>query len=244
MDRAVFDRMQEVDGHHWWFVARRRIVHKMLSRFGGDKKTLRILEVGCGTGANLPMLQGFGIVDAIEPDCEARMVASRRFGLAVKSGYLPGGVELQDGHYDLIVLLDVLEHIGDDIGALTMLRSKLAPGGRIFLTVPAMPWLWSSHDVAHHHHRRYTAGELKNALERSGFELVHGAHFNTLLFPLIAVMRLIGRWTGRVGGDDMVPPGPVNRLLTVIFSFEKWWVTRISVPIGVSLAAVARTQPA
>ncbi len=103
-----------------------------------------ILEVGAGTGSNLSMLQGFGWVDAIEPDEAARALASRRGGIAVGGGLLPDRVELPDGRYDMIVLLDVLEHIENDRGSLQVLKRKLAPGGRLVLTVPAAPWLWSS----------------------------------------------------------------------------------------------------
>lgn len=244
MQREVFDRMEEIDGHHWWFVGRRCIVRELVKEFGAGNKTLRILEVGCGTGSNLPMLKEFGSVDAIEPDEAAREVASRRSGIRVRGGEVPGNIDLNEGEYDLIVLLDVLEHIGDDVGALSLLKSKLAPGGKILLTVPAVPWLWSSHDVAHHHHRRYTRSRLTDALDQSGFELVHNAHFNSILFPLIATMRLIGRIMGREGGDDAVPSRFINRLLTKIFAFERRWVARASMPFGVSLAAVARARPA
>lgn len=237
MDRAVYERMAEIDGQHWWFVARRKVVSRLLARHLA-KQPLRILEVGCGTGSNIPMLREFGMVDALEPDDQARAIASGRTGVAVKGGYLPSA-ELEDGAYDLIVLLDVLEHIPHDVAALAALRPKLAPGGKLVLTVPASPWLWSAHDEAHHHHRRYTARTLEQALRQAGFAPRHRTHFNSLLFPLIVGARAVGKLTGRSAGDDAMPPRLINALLQRVFGAERWWIGKLKMPFGVSLAAVA-----
>jgi 2-polyprenyl-3-methyl-5-hydroxy-6-metoxy-1,4-benzoquinol methylase len=239
MDRAIYDRMAEIDGEHWWFSARRRIVSTLIAAQTDLKPGARILEVGAGTGSNLTMLAQHGRIDAIEPDEAARALASKRGGIAVKGGLLPDGVVLEDGAYDLIVLLDVLEHIEDDKSTLAVLRGKLAPGGRLLLTVPAAPWLWSAHDVAHHHKRRYTAPALRAVLKAGGFRLRHMSHFNSLLFPLIAAARGVGKITRREGGDDSMPPAPINMLLEGLFASERHWVTRRSLPFGVSLLAVA-----
>lgn len=239
MDRAVFDRMAEIDGEHWWFAARRDIVAKLIERQANLRRPLRILEVGCGTGSNLALLQRYGQVDAIEPDDPARALATGRSGIAVKGGLLPDGVELEDGAYDLIVLLDVLEHIPDDRGTLAALRPKLAEGGRLMVTVPAAPWMWSAHDLAHHHQRRYTAGTLTDVFRAAGFRVQYRSHFNTLLFPLIAAARIAGRLLRREGGDDDIPPRPLNRLLKGLFGAERHLVGRASLPFGVSLALVA-----
>lgn len=239
MDRAVYDRMAEIDADHWWFVARRQIIDALIRKQAQPPKGARILEVGCGTGSNIALLQRFGTVDAIEPDDDARALSTERTGVAVKGGLLPDGVALEDEAYDLIVLLDVLEHIPDDGAALGALRRKLKPGGRLLITVPAMPSLWSAHDVAHHHQRRYTPAQLRAVVERSGFRIRHQSHFNTLLLPAIVAARLIGRITGKEGGDDAMPPAPVNALLKTVFGAERFVVPRIGVPFGVSLAVVA-----
>jgi SAM-dependent methyltransferase len=238
MDREIYDRMAEIDGEHWWFAARRDIVSRLITTQARPPKQARILEIGAGTGSNLAMLQTFGEVEAIEPDDGARALASKRSGIAVKGGLLPDGVELEDGRYDLIVLLDVLEHIDDDHGTLRVLTRKLTPGGKIVLTVPAAPWMWSSHDVAHHHKRRYTAGSFRAVLKGAGLRIRHMSHFNSLLFPPIAAVRLIGKLTGREGGDDGMPSPPVNTLFRHIFGAERYWATWASFPFGVSLLAV------
>jgi SAM-dependent methyltransferase len=241
MERAVYDRMARIDGEHWWFAARRDIIATLIAARIAKGRQLRILEVGCGTGANLGTLQQFGTVDAVEPDDAARAVAATRSGVAVKGGYLPG-VELADGAYDAIVMFDVLEHIPQDEEALAALRTKLAPGGRLMITVPANPWLWSGHDAQHHHHRRYTRKSLHAVMSLAGFAPQHVSYFNTLLFPVVVLRRAIGKLTGRESNDDVIPAPPVNRLLRAVFGAERWWLSRRSLPFGVSLLAIS--QPA
>ena len=239
MERHVYERMAEIDRDHWWFVGRRRILTGLLERWRPRKDALKILEVGCGTGGNIAMLQQFGTVDAIEPDDYARAFAAERTGVEIKGGYLPD-VPLKDAHYDLIVLLDVLEHIPDDRGALEALRPKLAPGGRLVLAVPAMPSLWSGHDVAHHHQRRYTKSTLEAVVKAAGFHTLRRTAFNTLLLPAIVGVRWLNKALGRKGGDeDRIPPAPVNGFLTWLFGAERHVAVRGLFPAGVSIALVA-----
>ena len=239
MERHVYDRMAESDRDHWGFVGRRRILTALSERWRPKKGPLRILEIGCGTGSNIAMLQQFGTVDAVEPDDHARAFASQRTGVAVKGGYLPD-VPLEDGYYDLIVLLDVLEHIPDDKGALAALKAKLAPGGRLMLAVPAMPSLWSGHDVAHHHQRRYTAQMLEKVVEAAGFRTLRRTRFNAFLLPAIVGVRWLNRLLRREGGDaDRIPARPVNGLLTWLFGAERHVAVRGLFPAGVSIALLA-----
>ena len=239
MERVIYDRMAQIDQDHWWFVGRRRIVTALIEKFRPTKAPLRILEVGAGTGSNIAMLQTFGTVAAIEPDDTARDFATKRTGVPIRGGYLPD-VPLEDGHYDLIVLLDVLEHIPGDREALAALRPKLAPGGRLLLTVPAIPGLWSGHDEAHHHHRRYTAATLEEVVRAGGFRTIHRSAFNSLLLPAIVAIRFLNKLRGREGGDeDALPPKPVNRLLGALFGAERHAAVRGLLPVGVSLGLVA-----
>ena len=185
------------------------------------------------------MLGAFGRLDAVELDEGARVIAAGRSGIAVRPGALPDGLPPAAGGYDMIVLLDVLEHIDADTAALAALRGRLRPGGRLVLTVPAYAWLWSRHDETHHHHRRYTAGLLAARLHAAGYRVTTLSYFNTVLFPLIAGVRVVNRWLGIDATDDAMPWRTVNSILRALFRSERHVIGRLCLPFGVSLAAVA-----
>jgi SAM-dependent methyltransferase len=142
--------------------------------------------------------------------------------------------------YDLIALLDVLEHVPDDRSSLIAIKERLKPGGTLLLTVPINPWMWSAHDVAHHHHRRYRKREIRKLAEDAGYEIELLSPFNSLLFPPIAAVRLIGKLTGKDDSDDAMPSPAVNKALDLIFGLERELVGRLPLPFGVSLVAVLR----
>ncbi|MFM1982687.1 MAG: hypothetical protein RJB22_1406 [Pseudomonadota bacterium] len=238
MDRDVYDRMAQHDATHWWYVARRRILADLMARVIRPAPAARILEVGCGTGHNFDMLGRFGTVEAIEIDDGARALAEQRLGRTIMTAPLPALDGVADGTYDVIALLDVLEHISDDVTSLQSLKRKLKPGGKILLTVPANPWMWSAHDLAHHHHRRYTQKSLNGVIARAGLKVDLMSHFNSLLFPVAAAARMIGKLVGKTTSDDQMPAAPVNALLTGIFGLERALIGRVPLPAGVSIVAI------
>ena len=238
MERVVYDRMEELDRVHWWYRARRNILSDLIERRIKLPADARILEIGCGTGHNVLMLQRFGEVDAIEIDEAARELAAERLGKAVGAAPLPELAGVPDGGYDLIAILDVLEHVEADEQALASMARKLRGGGRILLTVPAHPWMWSAHDVVNHHQRRYTKRSLQDVIARSGLKLEMISYFNSLLFPLAAGARLAGRVTGKQDSDDKLPPRPVNKLFEALFNLERHALGRVPFPPGVSLVAI------
>ena len=240
MERAVFDRMAELDQHHWWFLARRRILETLIDRIVQPPKKARILEVGCGTGHNLSMLKRFGKVEASELDPSARALASKRLRGQVKEAKLPDLSMFERDAYDLVALLDVLEHVPDDLGSLRAILKRLKPGGALLLTVPANPWMWSAHDVAHHHFRRYTRKQLKELFSKAGLEVQLLSYFNTLLYPLVAAARIIGKMTRKDTADDQLPGDVVNGVLGRIFGLESGMIGRMPMPFGVSLLAIVR----
>lgn len=240
MERHVFDRMAELDATHWWFTARRQILAAVIGRIVRPPKNARILELGCGTGHNLAMLEQFGRVEASELDRDARALSSKRLGRPVESAALPDLSAFPAESFDLVALLDVLEHVSDDNAALVAIRGRLKPGGKLLVTVPANKWMWSAHDVAHHHHRRYRRGELVDLARRTGFSIELISPFNTILFPLIAAVRLVGRVTGKAEADDSMPPAPINAVLETLFGLERGLIGRVPLPFGVSLVAVLR----
>ena len=238
MDRVIYDRMAEHDSTHWWYRARREVLANIIRHKVTLPPLANILEIGCGTGHNLAMLSGFGTVDAIEIDDHSRDIASKRLGRDVGASPLPALDGVADQSYDLVAILDVLEHVEDDRAALKAIAQRLRPGGTILITVPQYPWMWSGHDVANHHFRRYTKASLRAAIADAGLELDLLRSFNSLLFPLAAADRLVAKLTGRTGSDDALPAAPVNALFEKIFGLERYLVGRVPMPPGVSLVAL------
>jgi SAM-dependent methyltransferase len=239
MDRRVYDRMAEHDSTHWWYRARRDVLADFLTREARLPAGARILEIGCGTGHNLPMLAQFGTVDAIEIDPAARAIASERLGRAVGGAPLPELPGVEREAYDLVAVLDVVEHIEDDVAALAAMRACLKPGGKILIAVPAHQWMWSAHDVVNHHHRRYSKPSLVRAIRAAGLKERGLTYFNSLLFPLAAAARVAGRLTGRDDSDDAPPAAPLNALFERVFRVERHLVGRVPMPIGVSILTLA-----
>lgn len=238
MDRSAYASLSAQEGTHWWFVARRAILETLISRRIALRRDAHILEAGCGTGGNLAMLSRHGRVDALEYDGEALGIAAARGIGRVESGRLPDTIGFDGRCYDLIVLLDVLEHVEQDREALAALRDRLAPGGRILLTVPAAPWLWSEHDVLHHHKRRYTAASLHAVARDAGLQVDEKGHFNALLFPVAILVRAVQRLTGRGAATEAAPPTSLNTALRHVFAIERHLLGRVSLPFGLSLYAI------
>lgn len=244
MDRAVFDRMAELDQKHWWFTARRRILDQVIRRVARPPAGARILELGCGTGHNLDMLAAFGTVEASELDDHARELASKRLGSVIQKAALPDLSAFPADSYDMIALLDVLEHVVDDKGSLAAILTRLKPNGALVLTVPANPWMWSAHDVAHHHHRRYRKADLARLAREAGYDIDLLSPFNTMLFPLIAGVRVLNKLRGHDSADDALPGPTANRALDRLFGVEAGLIGRLPFPFGVSLVAVLRRPAA
>src|SRR5690242_65421 len=176
MEGYLFEEMARTEEHHWWFRGRRDVIEAVLRRYLPPASHRRILDVGCGTGGNLPLLQRFGHVEGLEGSTDALALCRRRLG---------PDFPLHQGH------------IPDAVGALRGLRSALAPDGLLVLTVPAFGFLWSEHDEVHHHQRRYTVDMLTGQLSAAGLRPRWSSYFNSLLFPPIAAVRLLQRLVPR-----------------------------------------------
>ncbi|MEN9201884.1 MAG: methyltransferase domain-containing protein [Thermostichus sp. DG_1_6_bins_120] len=244
MDPKAYEQMAKLEDEHWWFVGRRHILCRVLETLNLPASA-QILEAGCGSGGNLKMLSRFGKVWAIEKSELAHAIAQARGIGTVEQGELPEGIPFENQRFDLIALLDVLEHLEQDQEAVKALRSRLILTGYLVITVPAYPWLWSAHDELNHHKRRYTYRQLLAVLNASGLEVDFVCYFNSFLFPLIAGIRIMQGLLRKAfhfqEADDLkMPPLWLNQLLTHLFASEACLIPKFSPPFGLSLLAVAR----
>lgn len=239
MERVLYEQMAELDEVHWWYVARRKVLQSLIERRVRPPAGARILEVGCGTGHNFKMLERFGRVDAIEVDSEARGIAEKRLGRKIASARLPALRGIEREAYDLVAALDVVEHIDNDRATIEALASCLKSGGKLLVTVPAHQWMWSRHDELNHHKRRYSKRALARLIEESPLRLETIGYFNSILFPLAAAARLASKTRGKGGGEESLPPRPVNYLFERLFAAERRLVGAVPLPPGLSLFAVA-----
>lgn len=245
MNPDAYLEMAETESRHWWFAGRRAILARLIGDFELPADA-RILEIGAGTGGNLQMLSSFGQVSAFEMDATARSIALEKTGgrFDIRAGRCPADIPFPGEKFDLVCLFDVLEHIEQDVETLMAIQKLLAAGGRILITVPAYRWLWSAHDTFLHHKRRYSAGELRTKAVAAGLQPVRISYFNTILFPLAALVRLKDRLLG--GSSDSgtaIPPTPLNRLFSMLFSSERFILGRFDLPFGVSLLGVLQAGP-
>lgn len=238
MDPAYLAAHVEEDRFHWYFRGRLAVIRSALGRVL-PRGSLRLLEIGCGTGKMLGSLGAFGEAIGIETN-DALLAVARAAGLDVRKGALPDDLTVAPGWADVVLLLDVLEHLDDDLAGLRAAHRVLREGGVLVVTVPAYPWLWSGHDVALAHRRRYVAAGLRQLVESAGYRVERLSYFNTLLFPAIASIRLYKRWRGDDHHDLVHPGSRLNAFLEWLFALERHVVPTPALPFGTSLFVAAR----
>lgn len=240
MDQDYTKQMAQTQASHWWYEGRRDILRSIIGRLN-IPKTAKIVEAGCGPGANLRMLSEFGEVSAFEPEDFSIDYASKTSGVNVQKGGLPDAVPFEN-KFDLVCAFDVLEHIEDDLTSLKALYAKTLTGGYAVFTVPAFAFLWSRHDELNHHHRRYTKGSFEKVLKDAGYKIEFISYFNFWLFPIAASVRLLKNTLGKNddGSETEMPSPFINKMLCKIFTSEKCLLKCFSLPFGLSLIAVCK----
>ena len=242
MQPHTYRIMHRVEGSHWWFVGRRRILSSFVRRIVKDLNSQepRILDIGCGTGANLEMLSEFGKAEGVDVSaealafCQARGLQNVRQGEAERLPY-------EDNSFDLVTGLDVVEHLDNDAAGLQEMRRVLRPGGRALLFVPAFMFLWGVQDDISNHRRRYTLESLKAAMRQAGLEVELATYANITFFVPILLGRLLMRVTGfRPASENNITVGFLNGVLGSIFGAEAALLRHMKFPFGVSIICVAR----
>ncbi len=240
---AEYQSMHLVELTHWWFRGRRRLLVSFLARVGGARAgALRILDYGCGTGGNTTRYGRFGSVTGVEPDPHAIRLAQKRGGACYCRA---NGLRLpfRNGAFDVVIASDVLEHIEDDSAALAEMARVLKPGGSMIISVPAHQWLFSYHDAALQHFRRYSKVNLRGLLGRERLQIRRLSYWNMTLFPLLSLYRLFQQRRPHTEprSDTTLPSGLINEVLAVLLSAEGALLRHVSLPWGLSLVVVAES---
>ena len=247
MDQDYAQRYGELEQWHWWFRGRQRIVESVLHRDLRPDQSRDILSVGCGPAIGLGWLLPFagpkGIVTGLDPEPGRAIPCPKGIEFVVGRMEEP---PLAGRVFNVVLAMDVLEHLDDDLAGLQQAAGLLRPGGYLLITVPAFPFLWGGQDVVSQHRRRYTKATLRDLLQRTGLRGFTLSYFNTLLFPVAAAVRSVRRLQGhsnRSRSDfEGSHPGLVNNTLTQVFGAERYFVNRIPMPVGVSLMATYRDK--
>jgi SAM-dependent methyltransferase len=244
MQEHTYPIMFRVEQSHWWYTGRRKILADFVEeicRQVTDRRP-RILDVGCGTGANLLMLSKYGHAEGVDISedalafCRERGLDEVRLGAGEKLPY-------EDGTFDLVTAFDVVEHMDDDLAGLREMRRVLRPGGRVLLFVPAFMFLWGLQDDVSNHRRRYRLPELRRVLEEAGFEIERSTYANITFFLPILLVRKLMRLTGiKTETENTINVSALNGVLGRVFGAESWILKRMNLPFGVSGLCVARVK--
>ena len=233
-----------VEQSHWWYIGRRKIIAGFVDeicRKVTDRRA-RILDVGCGTGANLLLLSKYGDAEGVDVSEDALAFCRERGLSQVRLG---AGEELPYDRdtFDLVTAFDVVEHMDDDLAGLKEMRRVLRPGGRVLLFVPTFMFLWGLQDEVSHHRRRYRLPELQRVLEEAGFEIERSTYANLMFFLPILIVRKLMRLTGvRTASENNINVTALNGVLGQLFGLESWILRYLDLPFGVSGLCVARAK--
>ena len=237
MYRIFFD----IQKQHWWFVTKKDIILDTIDSHIELQKDSTVLDIGCGSGLMLNALGELANTSGMDMSNEAIQFSKEIFKGSINQGSLPHNAPFANESFDLITALDVIEHIDEDIESLKAIRCLLKPHGKAIITVPAYMFLWSSFDEMNEHKRRYTLSELRQKLIGAGFQIEKISYFNTILFPIVYIVRTLNNLLGRDGASDVDMPGrPMNFILKSIFGFEKYLLRLMNLPFGVSILAVVK----
>jgi ubiquinone/menaquinone biosynthesis C-methylase UbiE len=243
MDVSTYAVESSVEAAHWWFMGRRKLFAKLIKELGISKDA-RVLDVGTSTGTNLRLLKelGFGRVDGLDPSDEAiRWCADKGLGKVTKGDVC--NVPFPDQTFDLILATDVIEHVDDDVRALSEVRRVLKMGAPVIVTVPAFQALWGLQDEVSQHKRRYRANEIRARFGQVGIHYQSGFYFNYILFLPILVARILFRLSGaKLKSENEFNSPLLNSILKMVFSVDIASAPTVRPPFGVSYLAIGVRQ--
>ena len=245
MQQHTYAIMDEVEGSHWWFVGRRAILDSFLAgivgKLGAAGSPLRILDVGCGTGANIEMLASYGEAEGVDVSDDA-LEFCRKKGLKVQKG-LAESLPYGDEAFDLTTALDVVEHLDDDVAGLKEMFRVTRRGGYSLIFVPAFMWLWGVQDDISNHRIRYNKQQIVERLKAAGYTIERATYANWTFFAPILAGRVIMKITGiKPESENNINVSALNGIFGKLFSSERFWLKNFNFPFGVSIVIVAKKQ--
>ena len=246
MQQHTYAIMDRVEDSHWWFVGRRAILETFLRGIVAKADAAnnvpvppRILDIGCGTGANLEMLAQFGSAEGVDVSDDA-LEFCRRKGLTVQKG-LAESLPYADGSFDITTALDVVEHLDDDVAGLSEMHRVTKTGGHSLIFVPAFMWLWGVQDDVSNHRIRYTKKQIVERIEKAGFTVERATYANFTFFAPILGGRTLMKLTGiKPESENNVNISALNGAFGKLFSAERHWLKRFNFPFGVSIVIRAK----
>jgi SAM-dependent methyltransferase len=251
MQTDQFQLHADIEDRHWWFRGRRRILRRLLAEIAPPGAGQRIVDVGCGTGANIASLADAYECHGIDPSAEGIRLAQTRFpAVQFTCGFAPDAFGQAERAADVMLAMDVMEHVPDDFALASSLLAVLKPGGHLLITVPADETLWSPHDVNFGHYRRYARERLERVWRGLPVTPVLVSHYMTRLLPVVRTVRAVNRYRGQTAGaagtDFAMPPRWLNGLLEETFAGEASRLIAATrqpdrrLSSGVSLIAIVR----
>ena len=232
--------MYQLEDSYWWFLGRHNLVLAFLKSTFGHRKDLTILDIGCGTGAMSQKLAAYGQVVSADFSPLA-LEFSRKRGLTDLCTADAMRLPFREGSFDLIVALDILEHLPDDEAALKEFQRILKPGGRVIATVPAYQSLWSGHDVALMHFRRYLSSDVRSRFTDAKLKIERLSYAMTFLFPIVWLVRRVFSNKNAPPKASLVHvPGIANKILVWLLSCENAIIRFVSLPFGVTVFCMAQ----
>lgn len=240
MQKIHYESIYNVELNHWWYKVRRKLIHDFFNKYMTNKP-LSILDVGCGAGALMKELETYGSVNGVDfSETAVSFCKSRGINSVQISGI--ESLPFQDSSFDVVLALDVLEHIPDDKKGVREAVRVLKPGGILILFVPAFTFLWGITDVRSQHYRRYNLKQLTDATE-GHLEILKRSYFNTFLFFPIATVRLLASvFKLDIKDENSMSDGFINNVFYYIFNLERSFLKFMNFPFGVSCCIVAKKR--
>lgn len=241
MNEEMYEKLNKTESYHWWFRAKREIVIGLAKPYLKNCKheEIRLADMGCGTGLMLSELEKYGLTTGYDFSEVALSYCKKKSNAKLIQLDLGDAKFIPTDTYEVVLALDIIEHIKDDEVAMNNIYKSVKNGGYAIITTPAFQWLWSQNDINNMHYRRYSLKKIKDLAERNGFTIEYISYFNFWLFIPIALVRLVCKFFG-IDKHSSIEynsgNGIVNDILFRIFRSEEKRISKHKkFPFGISL---------